>query len=108
MNNNKLLEPSPLPRGMTEFNTWADEIIAAAGVPNNDSTKFGLAVSITHLGPTEANKPMQYFVDILHKGASTQVAFAIMDELKSKQKSAIEAAKLVEATTETVASNVEQ
>lgn len=104
--------PSPLPRGVTEFHSWADEIISAAGVPNNDSTKFGLAVSITHLGPTEANKPKQHFVDILHKGAATQVAFHIMDELKSKQNAALEAeaaAKAqVEATTETVASSAQK
>lgn len=100
----------PLPRGMTEFHAWADEIIAAAGVPNNDSTKFGLAVSITHLGPTEAYKPQKHFIDILHKGAATQVAFAVMDELKAKQKAAQEAAAKaeVEATTENVASNAQQ
>lgn len=103
-----LTEPSPLPRGVTEFHVWADEIIDLAGVPNNDSTKFGLAVSITHLGPTEATKPKQHFVDILHKGAATQIAFAIMDELKTKQKAAIDAerAKQLEATTEKVVSNV--
>ena len=98
--------PSPLPRGVTEFHTWADEIIGLAGVPNNDSTKFGLAVSITHLGPTEANKPKKHFIDILHKGAATQIAFAIMDELKAKQKAAIEAE--LEATRKTVVPDAQE
>lgn len=102
---NSLNEPTRLPVGIAEFHAWADEVIALAGVPNNDSTKFGLAVSITHLGPTEASVPKQHFIDILHKGAATQIAFAIMDELKSKQQAVRdEAAKAaLEATKETVA-----
>lgn len=106
----RLYMDSALPRGVTEFHTWADEIISLAGVPNNDSTKFGLAVSITHLGPTESRKPKQHFIDILHKGAATQIAFAIMDELKAKQKVAIEAeqAKALEATKENVALDVQK
>lgn len=101
-----LESPSPLPKGVTEFHAWADEIIAIAGVPNNDSTKFGLAVSITHLGPTDARKPKQHFIDTLHKGAATQIAFHIMDELKAKQKAAVEAElKALEATKEIVASD---
>lgn len=100
--------PTPLPRGITEFYAWADDLIALAGVPNNDSVKFALAVSITHLGPTESNKSKKHFIDVLQKGAATQIAFAIMDELKSKQQAAKdEAAKAaLEATKETVASNV--
>lgn len=100
---------SPLPRGMAEFHTWADDLIALAGVPNNDSVKFALAVSITHLGPTESHKTKKHFIDVLQKGAATQIAFAIMDELKSKQQAAKdEAAKAaLEATKETVASDVE-
>jgi hypothetical protein len=105
-NADNLYSDTPLPRGITEFHVWADEIIALAGLPNNDSIKFALAVAITHLGPTEASKPKQYFIDTLSKGAATQVAFAVMDQLKSKQQALKdEAAKaaLVEATTESVA-----
>lgn len=98
-----------LPKGITEFHAWADDLITLAGVPNNDSVKFALAVSITHLGPTESHKSKKHFISVLQKGAATQIAFAIMDELKAKQKAALEAEQAIalEAIREKVASDAE-
>ena len=80
--------PTKLPVGMTEFDAWASDIADLYNAPNNDSVKFSLAVMIMHLGPTEARKAKEYFGRTLHKGAATQVAHAIMQELKEKQKKA--------------------
>lgn len=87
------IKSDALPRGRKEFDAWSDEIIALAGAPNNDSTKFALATMIMHLQPTEAFKSKDYFVDSLLKGISNEVAYAVMHELKEKQKAAIEAEK---------------
>lgn len=81
----KALLPSKLPQGMTEFDQWSDDVLDIYNMPNNDSTKFSLAVMITHLAPTEAYKPKHYFGLTLVKSASVQVAFAVMDQLKKKQ-----------------------
>lgn len=77
-----------LPQGRAEFDTWADDIITSFGMPNNDSIKFALAVAITHLDPIKDRMPKEYFGRLLRKGAATQVAFAVMDELKAKQQKA--------------------
>lgn len=77
-----------LPQGRAEFDVWADDIISTYKMPNNDSIKFALAVAITHLDPTKDRMPKEYFGRLLRKGAATQVAFAVMDELKVKQQKA--------------------
>jgi hypothetical protein len=104
--------PSKLPQGKAEFETWSDSIIETFGMPNNDSVKFALAVSILHLDSTSAYKPKIYFGKTLIKGAASQVAGAVMQDLKEKQQAlaAEEAKKQAEATaqTESAASNVPQ
>lgn len=77
--------PSRLPQGMTEFHAWADSIIDHYGMPNNDSTKWPLAIAITHLSPTTAYMPKKHFGNVLNKAAATQVAFAYIQEAKEKQ-----------------------
>ena len=102
--------PTKLPKGITEFDEWAKSIIKTYEMPDNDSIRFALAVSIMHLPATAARKAKAYFGAVLHKGAASQVAGQVMQDLKAKQAS--EAAKSVqqpiEATTTTtaVASNV--
>lgn len=109
--------PSKLPQGKTEFETWSDSIIETYQMPNNDSVKFALAVAILHLDSTSAFKPKHYFGKTLIKGAASQVAGAVMQELKEKQQAlakaeqeAAAAAKQAEATapTEGAISNVQQ
>lgn len=91
--------PRRLPQGMAEFSHFAEEVIRLAGLPDNDSTRFAVAVQIMHLGPTESNKPKRYFVRTLQKGAAAQVAGCVMQDLKDKQK----AAQLAAAATNTEA-----
>ena len=97
--------PSRLPVGMQEFNTWADDIIFAYDLPDNDSLRFGLATAILHLEssakieinfgiikltiPSSAFKSKRYFAQIMLKGASNQVASGVMQDLKFKQQEAI-------------------
>jgi len=93
----KALFPSLLPQGVSDFDSWANDILDIYQMPNNDSTKFALAVMITHLPPTQAYKPKHYFGMTLLKGASTQIAFAVMDTVKNKQKQLAEELKKKEA-----------
>lgn len=95
------LLPSRLPQGIAEFEAWAVSIIVIYGMPDNDSVRFALAVAILHLPSTAAYKPKEYFGRTLIKGASSQVAGQVMEDLKAKQKAAAQeaATKTVEATT---------
>lgn len=90
--------PSKLPQGLTDFETWATDIIETYGMPNNDSVKFALAVQILHLPATAAYKPKAYFGHTLIKGAASQVAGQVMQDLKAKQAAEIEAAKQTQGT----------
>lgn len=91
--------PRRLPQGLTEFNSFAEEVIGLAGLPDNDSTRFAVAVQIMHLGQTDSHKPRRYFVKTLAKGAASQVASQVINDLKDKQK----AAQLAAAATNTEA-----
>ncbi len=96
-------EPRPLPLGRTEFDEWADRIIAGAMVQGGEENpeaflegqKYAIATMIMHLGPTESHKPDAYFIHSLRKGAANQVAHAVMQELnkKAKERTAAEEAK---------------
>ena len=83
--------PSKLPQGVSDFESWASGIIQAYGSPDNDSVRFALAVQIMHLSPTSAYKPKAYFGLVLLKGAATQVAGQVMQDLKAKQAAQIAA-----------------
>ena len=87
---------------MTSFEDWSNDIINTYDMPNNDSVKFALAVAILHLKSDEGYKAKSYFGNILIKGASSQIAQAVMQDCKARQEAIIKAeqeAKQVEATT---------
>ncbi len=104
--------PTPLPVGMQEFETWAKSIrdISGAGLDKvpQDQFKWVLASAVQHLKQTEASVPKRYFVNVIRKGAATQIAGQVFMEVKQKQEAAQkaelealqaqEAAKLAEAT----------
>lgn len=99
--------PTRLPQGLTEFNTWSDDILDIYGIPNNDSTKFTLAVMVLHLPPQQAYKAKEYFGRSLWKAAAAEVVANVIQTLKQKQQEQIaaenakraEEAKQSEATT---------
>lgn len=101
--------PSALPRGMSDFDSWSDDVISTYDLPANDSIKFALATMILHLGPTDSHKSKRYFAKCVLKGMSAQVASSVMYTLKEKQKAEEVAAKqLAEAPANSqVAANVQ-
>jgi hypothetical protein len=92
---------SPLPLGLTEFNTWTDSIINAYGLPDNDSTYFTLAVMILHMPANLDAFPKAKVAAQVRKAMSNQVVSQVIQDLKAKQEAAIKAAQQpVEATTQ--------
>lgn len=83
--------PTQLPVGMTEFQEWSDSILSLSKVPDNDSTRFAIAVMILHLNASEDRKPKHYFVKCLNKSATNECGNAIAMALKEKQKQAAQA-----------------
>lgn len=79
---------SPLPVGIAEFNEWSDSILSMSKVPDNDSTRFAVAVMILHLDPDVDAVPKREMVRRLNKSAANEVANAIATNLKEKQKAA--------------------
>lgn len=100
----RALFPSRLPVGVTEFNAWADDIMAMAKSPNNDSVRFALAAMIVNSGDTEAYISKMFFVLQLRKSMSKQIASFIMYDAKQKQQD--EARKAAEESQK--ASSLEQ
>ena len=85
--------PTKVPTGITEFHAWAEDIIDLAGAPKNDSVKFSIAAMVPHSNSQDAYKPKRYYVLTLMKAMANQVAYAIVQELKTKQAEA-EAARI--------------
>ena len=80
-------EPRPLPMGMTEFHEWSDRIISGALIPtdNKESLKAVLSSMLMALGPTEDHKPDSYFIHMLRKAATNEVARSYFWEQKNKK-----------------------
>lgn len=108
---NKLycLLPTALPRGMTEFETWADSIITTYDFPNNDSVRFALATMIIHSGPQDDAKPKYQFARAVRASMSKQIAGGVFQDIKTRQIEAqkAEAAKLAEVTAQSAVANVQ-
>lgn len=82
------LFPSPLPVGMTAFQSWMNSIIQSYDIPDNDSSRFALATMILHLSSTTSSKPKIHFARSMRKAMANQVAAAVMQDLKDKQAAA--------------------
>jgi hypothetical protein len=80
--------PTRLPVGLTEFHTWADEVIALAGnFADRDSMVHALANMIQHSSHSKAFVSKRYFANCLVKAASNQIAAqAILDIRDAKAK----------------------
>lgn len=91
--------PETLPQGLTAYNAWATDVLKLAKVPDNDSTRFALAIMILHLPPQASSKAKEYFIRTLRKGATNEIAASVAQELKTKQQQAqLAASKPPEAT----------
>lgn len=82
----ELMERRQLPMGVAEFHEWSDRIISGAHIPGATprSMKFALANMITHLGHTESFKEDAYFIHVLRKTASNQVAVSMIKEIQAE------------------------
>lgn len=86
--------PSRLPQGLTEFEAWVDDIYEMSGtVMTRDSVRFALATTIINLPPTASRRPKAYFIQVLQKGAASEVSAYVFHDIKQKQKAAQEAAQ---------------
>lgn len=85
--NAQMREPRPLPIGRTEFEEWAERIIAGAMIPGAtaEDQKYALGGMIMALGPTESHKPDAHFIHSLRKVACSQTAHTIMQEIYFKR-----------------------
>lgn len=83
--------PTKLPHGMTEFEAWSRSIIALSNCPDNESTRFTVAVMILHMNPDEDRKAKHFFVKKLNKAACNELANKIAMDLKEAQKKRHEA-----------------
>lgn len=90
--------PSAVPIGMTDFDSWAYDIIDLYNLPNNDSVRFALATMIMHSGPTAAYKSKFYFNLMIKASMAKQIASAKFQEIKTKQQEEIAKQKAAEAT----------
>ena len=85
--------PTRLPLGKTEFDSWASKIISLAGsIADEDSMRYVLASKILELKPNASRVPLNEFVKLMHKAAANQVASAVFQEIRAKQKEAQQAA----------------
>lgn len=85
--------PQKLPVGLTEFNSWAANIIEITGAfADPDSMKFAIASNILHLPPNRSSVSTQFFVRSLRKAAANQVASQVFQDIKNKQQEEAKAA----------------
>lgn len=78
--------PTKLPHGMAEFERWSKDIISLSRAPDNESTRFAVAVMILHMDAGEDSKPKHWFVKKLNKAACNELANKIAMDLKEAQK----------------------
>lgn len=85
--------PSPLPKGMAEFEIWSNEIIQLSGnLADEMSIKFALASMLMHLGPSKSkyqtqfgSVPKNHFVQGLLASAAKQVSQQKFQDIKQAQ-----------------------
>lgn len=94
------LFPSPLPVGMTEFDSWVDSIMSTYSLPTTDvdSIRFTLAAMIINLGQKESSKPKYSFVLAIRASCAKQIAGSVFHQIKTKQLEAQRAQQQAEAT----------
>lgn len=78
--------PSKLPVGVSQFESFANDIIELSGqYADVDSMRFAIASMIIHADHKHAALPKQYFVTRLRKSAANQVASQIFQDIKTRQ-----------------------
>lgn len=101
--------PSATPRGLEEFETWANSIIQLyKPAADERSVKFALSAMLMRLNPGEAYKSKLFFALCLHKAASAQVAANVMENIKNAQKAEFAASQAAVVTAPAAANESQQ
>ncbi len=78
--------PTPLPVGVSQFESFADSIIELSGpYADVDSMRFAIASMIIHADHKNAALPKNYFVTRLRKSAANQIASQVFQDIKTRQ-----------------------
>jgi hypothetical protein len=78
--------PYPLPKGMTEFNGWVEDIAQLSGLPYNDRLKNVIAQFILMLPPDTAFYSKRRLSNQIRKAAANQVAGEVLQLEQEKKK----------------------
>lgn len=77
---------TPLPVTMAEYETWVESIIELAGpVADNRSMRWAISNMVPHIPPTASSYPKRFFVKCLRKGATNQIVFGAIQNIKAEQ-----------------------
>lgn len=84
---------SPLPVGMSEYETWVQSIIDTYNPPGTDrDVKWIVSNEVLTLSPGTISKPKFYFYSRVRSAAAKQIAGAHFVKIKEEQKAADKAA----------------
>lgn len=101
--------PRRLPVGVTDFNKFADRIIALSGqFADRDSMTYVIADLILRLKPTDAYMSDRYFVNSMIKAAANQVASQVFHDIRTKQQEALKAAEAAKSQTNSAEATSDQ
>ncbi len=86
---------SPLPVGMTEFESWADSFEELYDLPTKDkeSIKVVLSSTIINLGSITISKPKYHFYKTLVAASAKQVAGSVFQQIQQAKFAADKVAK---------------
>lgn len=80
---------------MTEFETFAEDIISTYGFERSSqldrSYRFILASNITTLNQTSDSKPKHYFAKVISAASAKEIAGGIMYKVKQEQSAEVKA-----------------
>lgn len=76
--------PRPLPRTLSEFVEFTDEIFAVYEFPPLPSYRQTVGTMIMHLGPLEHKKSLAYFAKALKKAQANQIAYEAVQIAKKE------------------------
>lgn len=94
--------PTQLPIGVTDFHSWADDIVQLSGAPDNDSSRYTLGLMLPQLAPNVDRKSKNHFVKCIRKAMANQVASQVAWDIKQAAAAkAAEANKSAEVTAST-------
>lgn len=95
--------PTPIPTGMTKLEAYILDIVElTGGIASPDDIEWVVTAEMMRIGPRQSMVAKNYFVSSVKSAAAKQLAGARFTALKEKQQAAVEAAKLAEATAQTV------